>query len=122
VYYFFKELRDPLIEKLDELSPVGADGERDYSAIGGWLGMNPKGSVRGELLNFYKMVENYNAEKVRLIDERVLKLLDGETKQSILANPGNSEAIAARPPCDGTAAAPNGAVSVVDAAFARLAV
>ena len=122
VYYFFKELRDPLIEKLDKLSPVGADGERDYSAIGGWLGMNPRGDVRGELLNFYKMVENYNAEKVRLIDERVLKLLDGETKQSILANPGNSEAIAQRPPCDNTAAAPNGAVSVVDAAFARLAV
>ena len=40
--------------------------------------------MRGELLGFYKMVEDYNAEKVRLIDERVNKLLDGETKQKVV--------------------------------------
>lgn len=122
VYYFFRDLGAPLIDKLDELSPVGADGKRDYSAIGGWLGMNPVGGVRGELLKFYQMIDWFNAEKRRLIDGRVKKLLTGETNQSILADTANSTIIAQLPPCNGTAAAPNGAVSVVDAAFARLAV
>ena len=71
------------------------------------------------------MIDNYNAEKKRLIDERVLKLLDGETKQGILASGGsggNATANAQRPPCYVRTAASNGGVTVVDEAFARLAV
>jgi hypothetical protein len=98
--------------------------ERDFSAVGGWLGMNPRGTARGDLDAFYAAVERFNTEKVRLINNRLLALGPGERwPTSVFANANQLETINyKRKPCKVTAAAPSGAVSVVDAAFARLAV
>jgi hypothetical protein len=74
------------------------------------------------------MVERFNAEKTRLIDNRLLALLPGERPMDIYADRTGLELMRSERPCDPdrrddpVAAAPNGAVSVVDAAFARLAV
>jgi len=127
-YYFEGVLAEEANAQLELLVPKGGNGERDFSAIGGWLGMNPMGDVRGELLKFYKMVERFNAEKTRLIDNRLLALLPGERPMDIYADRTGLELMRSERPCDPdrrddpVAAAPNGAVSVVDAAFARLAV
>jgi len=107
------------------VDPNNSDNkERDFSAVGGWLGMNPRGTARGDLDAFYAAVERFNTEKVRLINNRLLALGPGEQwPTSVFATQNQLETINyKRKPCKPTAAAPNGAVSVVDAAFARLAV
>lgn len=127
-YYFESVLAKEAEAQLELLVPKGGNGERDFSAVGGWLGMNPMGDVRGELLKFYKMVERFNAEKTRLIDNRLLALLPGESPTAVFADRAGLERNKGLRPCnpnledEPVAAAPNGAVSVVDAAFARMAV
>jgi len=128
LYYFEDVLGKETQTQLEKLAPRvdpdpgSANKERDFSAIGGWLGMNPKGDARGDLKTFYQMIDHFNAEKTRLIDKRLLALGPNEDPQDVYADRDDLTNISDQRPCNGTAAAPNGAVSVVDAAFARLAV
>ena len=127
-YYFEDVLGKETQTQLEKLAPRvdpdpgSANKERDFSLIGGWLGMNPKGNARGDLKTFYQMVDHFNAEKTRLIDKRLLALGPGEDPKDVYADRDDLTTISDERPCNGTAAAPNGAVSVVDAAFARLTV
>ena len=120
-YYFEDVLAKEADAQLEMMVPKNDDGERDFSAIGGWLGMDPMGNARSELFKFYEMVDRFNAEKKRLIDERLLALGPGEDPRAVYADRAGLEDNQNSRPCNGTAAAPNGVVSVVDAAFARLA-
>jgi len=119
--YRFKTLEDDLWNIFNQLVPV-RNRKRDYSEIDGWLGMNPRAPARGRLKTFYDQIDVFNNEKQRLIDNRLLALGPGETEDQLWADSDTVEGIKRQRPCNGTAAALNGAVSVVDAAFSRLAV
>lgn len=121
ISYYFKTLETDLWNIFNQLVPV-RNRKRDYSEIDGWLGINPRAPARGLLKTFYDQIDIFNNEKQRLIDNRLLKLGPGETEDQLWADSDAAEGIKRSRPCNDTAAAPNGAVSVVDAAFARLAV
>jgi hypothetical protein len=121
ILYYFKTMETDLWNIFNQLVPV-SNRKRDYSEIDGWLGMNPRAPARGLLKTFYDQIDIFNNEKQRLIDNRLLTLGPGETEDQLWADSDAAEGIKRSRPCNGTAAAPNGAVSVVDAAFARLAV
>ena len=120
VSYYFKTMETDLWNIFNQLVPV-RNRKRDYSGVDGWLGMNPRAPARGLLKTFYDQIDIFNNEKQRLIDNRLLALGPGETEDQVWADSDTAEGISRERPCNGTAAAPNGAVSVVDAAFARLA-
>ena len=119
ILFRFKVLADRIYRRLESLKA------NDYKKLLAWAFGGPKNRGRGDVLAFYEDVALWNSEIKRLIFERLHQTVqDGGRDEDRQANVDEMERRKARDrPCNGEERAV-GLIeaSVVDAAFARLAV